>query len=487
MTMEDIVRVRLAPSPTGKFHIGTARTALFNFLFAKKAGGKFVLRIEDTDKDRSEEIYNQDILDGLKWLGLLWDEGPDVGGPFEPYFQQERGHIYQEYLDLLLEQKKAYKCFCTAEELEAERSAQQAANQPTKYSGKCRHLTADEIQLREQEKRPYAIRFVVEPQTVTVNDLVRGEIQFDAGLFGDVPIVRRDGTPLFLFTNVIDDATMEITHVFRGEEHLNNTAKQILLAQALNLLPPQFGHFPLIMNKDRTKMSKRKNPVAVSDDYRDKGFLPEAVVNYIALLGWSSGTDREIYSLDELTKEFQIERVGKSSSIFDEEKLLWMNGYYIRHLPLGELAERSKPFIKDESILKQTQENPDYFLQALATAHDRLKRLDEVEEQIRLFYLEPVYAKELLVAKKSTPERAKQALVAAQAVLATLEVQTLDGTEQALRTTAKENELTDGELLWTVRVALSGLPASPGAIELIEVLGKERVELRLSAAIKLLS
>lgn len=497
--MNKIVRVRIAPSPTGKFHLGTARTALFNYLFAKKHEGKFILRIEDTDQTRSEEQYTKDIIDGMKWLGLQWDEGPpfdrlkatpsgvkepETDGKLGPYFQSQRLSLYQQYVDQLLEQGKAYKCFCTPEELEAERNAAQKSNQPPKYSGKCRKLSVERIAANTKANQAFAVRFIVEPQTVTVEDLIRGPVEFDTGLIGDFPVVRADGMPLFILTNVIDDNMMEISHVLRGEEHLANTAKQLLLCLGLGFLAPEFGHLPLIFNADRTKMSKRKNPVSVTDDYRSKGYLPEALLNYLALLGWSSGTDREIFSLNELIKEFEIERVGKSPAIFDPEKLLWMNGYYIRALQLGDLAMRCKEFIHDPEILKKAEADPEFYLQTIHQVQDRLKLLGEVEELIEFFYKEPSYAGELLVARKSDVERTVKALELAMGEVKKLKKMTLDETEFALRNAAENSGLKAGELLWAVRVALTGKEASPGVFELLEVFGKDEALKRIETALR---
>lgn len=484
--MSKVVRVRIAPSPTGKFHLGTARTALFNFLFARKEGGKFIVRIEDTDQARSEEKYTTDILDGLRWLGLSWDEGPEADGQLGPYFQSQRLEQYRHYVDHLLEQKKAYKCFCTPAELEAERNAQQASNQPPKYSGKCAKLSAEAIAKNEQAQKPFAVRFIVDHQTVMVTDLIRGEVEFDASLFGDFPIVRADGMPLFVLTNTIDDNLMEISHVFRGEEHLANTAKQLLLCRALGFLEPEFGHLPLIFNADKTKMSKRKNPVSITDDYRAKGYLPEALLNFLALLGWSSGTDQEIYSLNELIKEFQIERVGKSASIFDPEKLLWMNGYYIRQLAIGDLATRCKEFISDKVILDKIADDPEFFMHVLRLVQERMKLLGEVEELTSFFFHEPEYPAEMLVARKSDKGRTIKALELAEKAIKDLKKLSLDEVEFALRNAADNDNLKAGELLWAVRVALTGKEASPGAFELIEAFGKEEVLKRIDKAIHLL-
>lgn len=482
--MAEEIRVRIAPSPTGKLHLGTARTALFNYLFARRHGGKFILRIEDTDRQRSGESFTKDIVDGLLWLGLDWDEGPEVGGPFGPYFQQERLEIYQKFVKQLLETGQAYHCYCTPEELEASRRAQQAKGRSPKYSGRCRHLTKEEINRFQREGRKPAVRLAVESQTISFKDLIRGDLTYDGAAFGDFVFVRSDETPVFLFTNVVDDHLMEISHVLRGEDHLTNTAKQILIAQALTFLNPQFGHFPLILNPDRSKMSKRRDPVSITDDFRAEGYLSAAIINFIALLGWSSGTDREIYSLKELVNEFQLERVGKSASVFDKNKLLWMNGYYLRQAKIGEIAAAAREFIADEKLGELVDAHPDRYLQAIALVQERLKTLKEVEPSINFLLLTPEYQPELLVAKKSSREAAKKALEAARKLLPTIPRLCLDDCEVVLRHAARDNQLTDGELLWTVRVALSGRDASPGAFELLTFLGREESERRLKTALK---
>jgi len=482
--MPEAVRVRLAPSPTGQFHIGTARTALFNYLFAKKHGGEFILRIEDTDKERSDDVFTKDILEGLLWLGLGWDEGPEVGGSYGPYFQQERLESYRRFAQELLEQGKAYRCYCSAEELERDRQNQLDHAQAPKYSGRCRHLSLEEKDEFERSGRESVIRFAVENQVVSFNDLIRGQVEFDAGGFGDFVIMRSDDTPLFAFSGIIDDALMKITHVLRGEEHLANTAKQILLAEALQVLPPQYGHLPLILNPDKSKMSKRSGPVSITDDFRHRGYLPQALVNFMVLLGWASGTDREIYSLEELVEEFTLERVGKSPSVFDQEKLDWMNGYYIRNLPLGDVASYAQDFIKNKQLAKAVLKDQAYYLKVIACVRERLKRLDEIEENINFFYFEPSYKPSLLIAKKSTPARTKKALKLALASLKKLSQFSLDETETVLRQAARESDLKDGELLWAVRASISGQQASPGAFELLEVLGKTKSLARLEKAIE---
>ena len=482
--MVNDIRVRIAPSPTGKLHFGTARVALFNYLFAKKNNGKFVLRIEDTDPERSQEIYTEDIIKAIDWLGLVWDEGPEKGGDFGPYFQQERYHIYEEYTDQLLESGKAYKCFCTIEEIEAEREAAKEKNLPYRYSGKCKNLSNVELTENEAAGKPFAIRLSTESQVVSFKDLIHGQMEYNSDDFGDFVIVRSDGTPIFIYTNVIDDYLMKISHVLRGDDHLTNTGKQLLIYQALEFDIPEFGHFPQILNADRSKMSKRKNPTSITEDFKDKGYLPEAIVNFMVLLGWSSGTDREIFTLQELVNSFSLERVSKAPAIFDPDKLLYFNGYYIRQFPIEELAKRCEPFIKNEKILKALKDDLQFFYKVLKLVQERMKRLDEVDELTELFFVKPEYDTALLVAKKSTEDKAVIALNAVYETVSNLDLLDKENTEPLLRETAGQNDLKDGELLWSLRVALSGKDASPGAFELLEVLEKEESLKRIKSALE---
>lgn len=474
------IRVRIAPSPTGRLHIGTARVALFNYLFAKKHGGKFIVRVEDTDSVRSTDEFDKDILNGLEWLGLHWDEGPKVGGEFGPYYQHERLELYSTQLDKLLAAGRAYKCFCTAEELEAEREDQQKKGQAPRYSGGCRNLSPEETEKKGDAK--YAVRLKVEPGKIEFNDLVRGQVEFDSEQFGDVVLARSDGSPLFLFTNVVDDDAMKISHVLRGDDHLTNTAKQILIAQALGLTPPQFGHLPMILNADRSKMSKRKDPVSVTADYQAKGYLPEALVNFIALLGWAPGDDKEIFTLEELTKAFDLAQVGKSPSVFDPAKLLWMNGYYLRQLSLAELKSRVDEFVRNDKLRSEIVARPELYDKALELIHERIKTLAEIEELVSLFFEKPDYPAELLIEKKSDRTRSKHALDVATKALESAGDFSTKHCETLLRQSAADNQLKDGELLWAVRVALTGKPASPGAFEMLEALGKEESLERLAKA-----
>src|SRR4026209_844992 len=345
------LRVRMAPSPTGPLHIGTARTSLYNFLFARHAGGAYVLRIEDTDLVRSTAEYERDIIDNLHWLGITWDEGPQVAGgedigPHAPYRQSQRFELYAREADPPRGAGAAYRCWCTAEELEAVRHEQSANKQPPRYNRRCLSLTDAERAAMTAMRGQGAIRFKVEPVAIRFDDLIRGEVEFDNALLGDFIIVRNDGIPLYHFTVVIDDEEMEITDVVRGEDHLSNTPKHIALIRALGFREPRFGHIPLILNADRSKMSKRKTQMAITA-YREDGYLPEALVNFIAFLGWSPGTEEEIFSLDELAKRFELSKVHKGGAIFDRDRLDHLNGVYIRALTDEQLALRLRPWVPD--------------------------------------------------------------------------------------------------------------------------------------------
>lgn len=347
MAVSEPVRVRIAPSPTGFAHLGTASTALYNILFARKQGGTFVLRIDDTDMERNRPEYEALIYESLRWLGLDWDEGPDKGGPDAPYRQSERVDLYREDAARLIKEGKAYRCYCTPEELEAERRQAQAEKRPYKYSRRCLVNPPD-------DRSVFAVRFKVPGGEVTFTDMVRGEMRFDADLIGDFIIMKSDGFPTYQFASPVDDARMEITHVIRGEEHLSNTPYQLMLVDALGYKRPvAYAHMPLILAKDGAKLSKRKHPEANLALFREQGYLPEALLNYLALLGWNPGTEQEIFSFDQLLEAFSFERVQRAGARFDWEKLNWMDGEYIRNLSDDELARRLEPFLQnvdDETI-----------------------------------------------------------------------------------------------------------------------------------------
>lgn len=485
--MEEMVRVRYAPSPTGKLHFGTARTALFNYLFAKKFGGKFILRIEDTDRERSTVQSEVDIIESLKWLGLDWDEGPMTDGLYGPYRQSERREIYQEYIDSLLDSGAAYHCFCTAEELTKEREEQEKKKIMPRYSGKCRDLTKDEVSKKIGKGEKFTIRFKVENEVVKFDDMIKGPMEFKMENFGDFVIVGSDNNPLFLLTNSIDDAFMKITHVLRGEDHLTNTPKQILLMQAMNLLPPEYGHFPMILNVDKSKLSKRKNPVSISEDYKAKGYLPEAMINFMVLQGWHPSDDREFFTLNDLETEFSLDRVSKSPAIFDINRLNYLNGYYIRKKSLGDLASLCLPFLEkcNPEARVAAEKDPNYYLQVVGMVQDRLKTLDEICDLIHYFYKDVLdYDTNLLIPKKSTKENIARNLMMARSAIERMETITREELEVALQKIINELKISNGELLWPLRVAMTGEKASPNVFELIEVMGKDRTLKRILAAIE---
>ena len=365
------VRVRIAPSPTGFAHLGTASTALYNVLFARKQGGTFVLRVDDTDIERNRPEYEQLIYEGLHWLGLDWDEGPDKGGPDAPYRQSERLDVYKEHAAKLLAEGKAYRCFCTSEELDAERKEAQADKRPYRYSRRC--LNNPPVGRTE-----FTVRFKVPGGEVRFTDLIRGEMSFDSGLIGDFIIVKSDGFPTYNFASPVDDAAMRITHVIRGEEHLSNTPYQLMLIDALGYPRPEaYAHMPLILAADGSKMSKRKHPELNLMLYREQGYLPEALVNYLVLLGWNPGTSQEIFSVDQLVQIFSFERVQHGGARFDWEKLNWINGEYIRALDDEELARRLLPFLPrlDEATILRAVPALKTRLPKLAAAADLLDYL----------------------------------------------------------------------------------------------------------------
>ena len=491
------VRVRIAPSPTGPLHIGTARTALFNYLFARRHSGTFILRLEDTDVARSSIAYEKDILDGLHWLGLQWDEGPEVAGqaargPYAPYRQMERLPSYAEAARRLLAEDKAYPCYCTADELAADRAAQQAAHEPPHYVGRCARLTVAERAARHAEGRPAAIRFRIGEGSVAFDDLVRGRVEIDtSALGGDLVIVRGDGTPLYHFTVVVDDAAMRISHVIRGEDHLSNTPKHILLFQALGSPIPQFAHLPLILNPDRTKMSKRKSQTAISD-YIAEGFVREALVNYLALLGWSTGTEEEILTLDELAAGFDVEHVQKGGAVFDRERLEWLNGQWIRRLTADELIDRLRPFLEADlhTGLIERMPDDDEVCALLPVVQERLPTLGAVGELIGFLFVDAVpLDPATLVPKRWERATARDGLGAARDVLAAVgEVSwEADELEPPLRALAAARGWKAGDLFMAIRVAVTGRTATPPLFDTLVALGRDRTLRRLDRAIAVLT
>ncbi|HSM38076.1 MAG TPA: glutamate--tRNA ligase [Candidatus Limnocylindrales bacterium] len=482
------VRVRMAPSPTGPLHIGTARTSLYNFLFARHAGGTYVLRVEDTDTARSTADFERDIIDNLHWLGITWDEGPQAAGgddigPYGPYRQSQRMDLYAREAQRLLEEGSAYHCWCTTEELDEARREQAANREPPRYNGRCLRLTdADRTRFEAEGRRP-AVRFQVPPETIRFDDLIRGEVEFDNALLGDFVIVRADGSPLYHFVVVIDDEAMGITHVVRGEDHLSNTPKHIALIRALGYREPKFGHIPLILNPDRSKMSKRKSQTAITA-YREQGYLPEAMVNFLAFLGWSPGTEEEIFTLDELAERFEIGEVHKAGAVFDADRLDYLNGVYIRNLTDEQLALRLRPFLgdglDDESVLRLVPLIKERLVR-LSDATELVAFLVETDEQVAVLY--DVAA---LLPKGRQPAEVATAVSAARDELAGLDDPDFaaDVLESTCRAAAGELGWKAGDFFRPLRVAITGRAVSPPLFGSMELLGRERVLARLDVALE---
>jgi glutamyl-tRNA synthetase len=462
------IRVRFAPSPTGALHIGGVRTALFNWLFARRHGGKFILRIEDTDQTRSTDESIQIILDGMKWLGLDWDEGP--------FRQTERMAVYREHVERLLKTGKAYYCYCTPEELEARRKEALAAGRPPKYDRKCRSLSAPIA------GRTPAVRFLSsdEGQTV-VHDLIRGAVTFENQQLDDLIIQRSDGFPTYNFAVVVDDVTMSISHVIRGDDHLNNTPRQIQLYRALGYEPPEFAHLPMILGSDKTKLSKRHGATAVTE-YIALGYLPEALVNYLARLGWSHG-DQEIFSNQELTEKFSLESVGKAPSIFNAEKLLWLNHHYIQQADPGRLAELVLDLLKkDGTITAGKEPDLEWFKKLVKILTERSHTLAEMKNAALPFIVDDIIMDEKAKAKHLTPDVASLLSQLSERLKAA-EPFTHEEVEKVFNAIVVEKGLKLGKLAQPVRVALTGGTVSPGIFEVIEIMGKEKTIKRIDIAV----
>ncbi|MGK2850672.1 MAG: glutamate--tRNA ligase [Candidatus Limnocylindrales bacterium] len=492
-----IDRVRIAPSPTGPLHIGTARTALFNYLHARHVGGTFILRLEDTDVVRSTLAFEKDILDGLHWLGLEWDEGPEVAGepargPHAPYRQMQRLPSYATAAQRLLADDLAYPCFCTPEELDADRKAQEAAKDAPRYVGRCAALTPDERQAREAEGRRGTLRFRVGEGVVAFDDIVRGRVEIDVrNLGGDFVIVRSDGNPLYHFTVVVDDAAMGITHVIRGEDHLSNTPKHILLFRALGYDVPAFAHLPLILNPDRTKMSKRKSQTAVGD-YIAQGFIKEALVNYLALLGWATGSEDEILSLDEIVERFDIAAVHKGGAVFDRERLEWINGQWIRRLSDDDLIDRLRPFLEAELVAGRIAWMPadDEVRALLPVIRERLPTLGAVGDVVGFLWVDTLdIDPSILVPKRWDIATTREGLTAARATIAEVGAVSFeaDELEPPLRALAEARGWKAGDLFMTIRVAVTGRTATPPLFDTLVALGRDRVGARLDHALEVIA
>ncbi|NNU90936.1 glutamate--tRNA ligase [Anoxybacillus sp. CHMUD] len=481
MTQE--VRVRYAPSPTGHLHIGGARTALFNYLFARHHHGKFIVRIEDTDIERNVEGGEQSQLENLKWLGIEYDESVDKDGGYGPYRQTERLHIYRQYTNELLEKGYAYKCFCTPEELEQEREAQKAAGiAAPQYSGKCRHLTPEQVQQLESEGKPYTIRLKVpEGKVYEFEDMVRGRVSFESKDIGDWVIVKANGIPTYNFAVVIDDHLMKITHVFRGEEHLSNTPKQLMVYEYFGWKPPKYAHLTLIVNENRKKLSKRdESIIQFVSQYKELGYLPEAMFNFFALLGWSPEGEEEIFTKEELIRMFDVSRLSKSPSMFDKQKLTWMNNQYIKKLDLDRLVELSLPHLIRAGRLPEqmTDEQKQWARDLIALYQEQMSYGAEIVELSELFFKQEIeYDEEAktVLAGEQVPNVLK-AFYGQMEQLATFDS---DHIKAAIKAVQKETGQKGKNLFMPIRVAVTGQTHGPELPEAIRLLGKEAVLSRL--------
>ena len=478
-------RVRFAPSPTGFLHVGGARTALFNWLYARRTGGVFVLRIEDTDAERSSDAMVEGILDGLRWLGLEWDEGPKIGGEHGPYFQSQRFDRHRAVAAQLVARGLAYYCYCTPEELTAKRTAAEQAAGGWKYDRTCCALTLDEIAAREEQRTPRAIRFRVPDGTTRFDDLVHGEIAFDHANIEDFVIVRSDGLPTYQLSVVSDDVEMKITHVVRGDDHISNTPKQILLYRAMGAELPQFAHVPLIFGPDRKRLSKRHGATSVME-YARGGYLPEAMTNFLALLGWSPGNDRELFTRDELVQAFALEGISGGNAVFNPEKLDWFNQQHFTRLAPDELALRVKPSFeaagewRDEFLGDRRA----WFFAVLELFRPRAKRLDDFVTLSRFFFVDvdALAYDAAAVEKHLRAADMDEHLAAVDAAFAALDTFDPIAIEAALRSVADARGVKAASLIHAVRVAMTGKTVSPGLFEVLSLLGRARVHDRLVEA-----
>ncbi len=491
------IRVRIAPSPTGPLHIGTARTALFNFLFARHHQGTFILRLEDTDQARGSLAFEKDILDGLHTLGITWDEGPAVSGeeargPHAPYRQMERLPLYAEAASDLLARDLVYPCYCLPDQLDADRKLAEAEHRPPRYVGRCANFTPEERKVREAASLAAALRFRVPENTlVGFDDLIRGHVEINTdALGGDFVLVRGDGSPLYHFTVVVDDVEMEISHVIRGEDHLSNTPKHILLFRAMGHEPPVFAHLPLILNPDRTKMSKRKSQTAVGD-YLAQGFIREALVNYLALLGWSTGSEDEILGMDELIRRFDLDHVHQAGAVFDRERLEWLNGQWVRRLDPDELVDRLRPFLEADAVAGRIDRMPpDGQIRALVPlVRERLPTLGAITDQVGFLFVDHVAIDPaMLVPKRWDAATALDGLAAAREVIADVGRVSFeaDELEPLLRSLAERRGWKAGDLFMAIRVAVTGRTATPPLFDTLVALGYEQALHRMDRAIGVL-
>lgn len=479
----------MAPSPTGYLHIGGARTALFNWLFARHHNGTCILRIDDTDTERSTEESMREIYDAMDWLGLEWDEGGKKSGPHAPYVQSERKAIYQRYVDQLLAEGKAYHCYCTPEELEKIRIQARATKQTRSYDGRCRHLTPEDVKTFQAEGRTPTVRIKMPATRIRVDDLILGSRHIDPGTLEDEVIVRSNGMPSYNLTSIVDDIDMEITHVIRGTEHLNNTPKQIAIADALGLKVPQFAHIPLVLDSEGQKMSKRLHGdlVAVSR-YRKDGYLPAAMLNFVARLGWSYDDKQEIFSLDELIEKFDLARVGKSGSVFDIKKLEWLNAHYINQLDISERTDAVIPIWEEAGFVSDATQHRDRLERIVTAVGERLKTLQDILPQTHYFFTDAFEYDPKAVKKwwgNSDEKRAKtrDILTNVQQILTDIPTFDAEAVEAAIWEYTDANDIKRVAAMQALRIALTGTSFGPSLFDIVILLGKDEVLKRIPRAL----
>ncbi len=490
-----MIRTRFAPSPTGFLHVGGLRTALYSYLLAKQAGGQFLLRVEDTDQSRLVEGGMENILSSLYWAGINPDEGViiDQGtlsqkGDKGPYIQSERLPLYQKYVHELLDAGHAYYCFCTSERLDKLREHQQTNKMPTGYDGACSKISADDAQQRIANGETAVVRLRMPKEGETIaQDMIRGEIRFKNALQEDFIIMKSDAFPTYHLASVVDDHLMEITHVARGDEWVSSLAKHIQLYTYFGWQPPQFAHLPLLLNPDKSKLSKRQGDVAVSD-YTNKGYLAEALVNFVAFLGWNPGTEKELYTMDELIKDFNLEKVSKAGAVFNIEKLNWYNKEYIKKLSSDDLLDKAMPWLEQAKLIKSADTNPEHHDEAwlqkvVMLERERITTLADMVEAVKFMFDLPEYSKELLVWRKGTIEEVQKILPELTEFLSTLSQWTKADLEVKIGEWIIAKGYSTGSVLWPLRVALCGQQNSPGPYEIAEVLGKEETLRRLRIAV----
>lgn len=482
-----VIRTRIAPSPTGWLHIGTARTALFSYLFAKHLGGKFILRIEDTDLERSDQKFTKEIVESLNWLGIKWDEGPKLDGTdqyedfgdYGPYYQTKRTDIYEKHISKLVADKKLFWCYHLKEELDAEKQDQMSRGKSP------RHICSYFDNPGQGSDR--ILRFRVPHKNIVFDDLIRGKLEFDGRLLGDIGVARDERTPLYNLAAVIDDYEMKISHVIRGEDHISNTPKQLMLGESLGFTMPQYAHLPLILGADKSKLSKRHGAVAINE-YKNQGYLAEALINFMAFLGWNPGTTKEIFSMGELVEEFLLERVQKGGAIFNLDRLDWLNGNYIRRMDTKELTEKIIPFLKGANLISDGNIDKAYIEKIVKLEQGRMKKLFDITQNVQFFFKDIDYDAELLKWKDMTSEEIKISL---KTILNKMSrIGDSQFTENNLSNAIMpEAEIIGdkGKIFWPLRVALTGLRASAGPLQIAEILGKQKTIARLEIAINKLS